>query len=194
MDAIEEETLLRPNESLVAGRRHRRRPHAHRAHRQLNRLSLERFSDAFTRISATGARTACSAASAAGALRSVSCRSSRRSRPNGVDRVQTDEIDMSRAALRSSPSPPAGPHDQQLSGGERNLTAVAMLMSISQQAPCFCVSTGGRRPDEGNSPASSPPSDSPTSPTSSSSPTTAAHAGRRPALRRDDAERGVSSA
>ncbi|MFM9994303.1 MAG: chromosome segregation protein SMC [Phycisphaerales bacterium] len=60
----------------------------------------------------------------------------------GVQKVQTDEIDLLESGIEVIAKPPGKePRTiSQLSGGEKTLTAVALLLAIFQSKPsCFCV-------------------------------------------------------
>jgi len=62
--------------------------------------------------------------------------------PNGPEKVVTDEIDVLESGIEVIAKPPGKEPRQisQLSGGERTLTAVALLLSIFRSKPsCFCV-------------------------------------------------------
>lgn len=62
--------------------------------------------------------------------------------PEGVKRVETDEIDLLESGVEVIARPPGKqPRSiSQLSGGEKTLTAVALLLSIFQSKPsCFCI-------------------------------------------------------
>lgn len=62
--------------------------------------------------------------------------------PTGIERVQTDEIDVLESGVEVIAKPPGKePRSiSQLSGGEKTLTAVALLMAIFRSKPsCFCV-------------------------------------------------------
>ncbi len=60
----------------------------------------------------------------------------------GVQRVETDEIDLLESGIEVIAKPPGKePRSiSQLSGGEKTLTAVALLLAIFQSKPsCFCI-------------------------------------------------------
>lgn len=62
--------------------------------------------------------------------------------PDGVRKVETDEVDLLESGIEVIAKPPGKePRSiSQLSGGEKTLTAVALLMSIFRSKPsCFCV-------------------------------------------------------
>ncbi|MBK7404980.1 MAG: chromosome segregation protein SMC [Phycisphaerales bacterium] len=62
--------------------------------------------------------------------------------PNGPERVETDEVDLLESGIEIIAKPPGKePRSiSQLSGGEKTLTAVALLLSIFRSKPsCFCV-------------------------------------------------------
>ncbi len=62
--------------------------------------------------------------------------------PEGLRKVETDEIDVLESGVEVIAKPPGKePRSiSQLSGGEKTLTAVALLMSIFRSKPsCFCV-------------------------------------------------------
>lgn len=62
--------------------------------------------------------------------------------PDGVRKVETDEIDLLESGIEVVAKPPGKePRTiSQLSGGEKTLTAVALLLSIFRSKPsCFCV-------------------------------------------------------
>ncbi len=62
--------------------------------------------------------------------------------PTGIEKVQTDEIDVLESGVEVIAKPPGKePRSiSQLSGGEKTLTAVALLMAIFRSKPsCFCV-------------------------------------------------------
>jgi chromosome segregation protein len=61
---------------------------------------------------------------------------------DGVKRIETDEIDLLESGVEVIARPPGKqPRSiSQLSGGEKTLTAVALLLSIFQSKPsCFCI-------------------------------------------------------
>ena len=62
--------------------------------------------------------------------------------PNGPEKVSTDVIDVLESGIEVIAKPPGKEPRQisQLSGGEKTLTAVALLLSIFRSKPsCFCV-------------------------------------------------------
>ena len=62
--------------------------------------------------------------------------------PDGIRKVETDEVDLLESGIEVIAKPPGKePRSiSQLSGGEKTLTAVALLMSIFRSKPsCFCV-------------------------------------------------------
>jgi chromosome segregation protein len=62
--------------------------------------------------------------------------------PEGVKKIDTGEIDLLESGIEVIAKPPGKePRSiSQLSGGEKTLTAVALLMSIFQSKPsCFCI-------------------------------------------------------
>ena len=62
--------------------------------------------------------------------------------PNGPERVETGEVDLLESGIEIIAKPPGKePRSiSQLSGGEKTLTAVALLLSIFRSKPsCFCV-------------------------------------------------------
>ncbi len=62
--------------------------------------------------------------------------------PDGPEKVVTDEIDVLESGIEVIAKPPGKEPRQisQLSGGEKTLTAVALLLSIFRSKPsCFCV-------------------------------------------------------
>jgi chromosome segregation protein len=62
--------------------------------------------------------------------------------PDGPKKVETDEIDLLESGIEVIAKPPGKePRSiNQLSGGEKTLTAVALLLSIFQSKPsCFCI-------------------------------------------------------
>jgi chromosome segregation protein len=62
--------------------------------------------------------------------------------PEGTKKVETDEVDLLESGIEVIAKPPGKePRSiSQLSGGEKTLTAVALLLSIFQSKPsCFCI-------------------------------------------------------
>jgi chromosome segregation protein len=62
--------------------------------------------------------------------------------PEGLKKVETDEVDLLESGIEVIAKPPGKePRSiSQLSGGEKTLTAVALLLSIFQSKPsCFCI-------------------------------------------------------
>lgn len=62
--------------------------------------------------------------------------------PEGIKKVETDEIDVLESGIEVIAKPPGKePRSiSQLSGGEKTLTAVALLLAIFQSKPsCFCI-------------------------------------------------------
>ncbi|MFG0327860.1 MAG: chromosome segregation protein SMC [Phycisphaerales bacterium JB037] len=144
LDAIEEETLLAErNEELIqqvadidAARRQLISLIEH-----LNEVSKTRFIEAFERIQEEFAGTG-------GMFRKLfgGGRAEVRLMPlvKEVDgqRIQTDEIDPLESGIEVIAKPPGKePRSiSQLSGGEKTMTAVALLLSIFRSRPsCFCV-------------------------------------------------------
>ena len=113
---------------------------------QLNNLSRERFGDVFTKIRENfGGEAGMFRKLFGGGRAEVRLMPLVREveNPDGtVSKVDTDETDLLESGIEVIAKPPGKePRSiSQLSGGEKTLTAVALLMSIFRSKPsCFCV-------------------------------------------------------
>ncbi len=148
LDSIEEEeSLADRNEELV-----RQVADIDHAREQLttlidklNHVCRERFGEAFARIQAEfGGQQGMFRKLFAGGRAEVRLMPLVKvvDTPEGPKKVQTDEIDLLESGIEVIAKPPGKePRSiSQLSGGEKTMTAVALLLSIFRSKPsCFCV-------------------------------------------------------
>jgi len=148
LDSIEEEeTLADRNEELV-----RQVADIDQAREQLttlidklNHVCRERFGEAFTRIQAEfGGQQGMFRRLFGGGRAEVRLMPLVKvvDTPEGPKKVETDEIDLLESGVEVIAKPPGKePRSiSQLSGGEKTMTAVALLLSIFRSKPsCFCV-------------------------------------------------------
>jgi chromosome segregation protein len=149
LDALEEEkTLEQQNETLVkqvADIDAARQQLAELIDR-LNQVSRDRFADVFTKIQQNfGSENGMFRKLFGGGKAEVRLMNLMKEveGPDGsMQRVETDETDLLESGIEVIAKPPGKePRSiSQLSGGEKTLTAVALLMSIFRSKPsCFCV-------------------------------------------------------
>jgi chromosome segregation protein len=148
LDAIEEEqSLAERNEELIrqVADIDNAREQLSTLIEKLNHVCRERFGEAFSRIQAEfGGGNGMFRKLFGGGRAEVRLMPLVKTvdTPEGPKKVQTDEIDLLESGVEVIAKPPGKePRSiSQLSGGEKTMTAVALLLSIFRSKPsCFCV-------------------------------------------------------
>jgi len=148
LDSIEEEqTLAGRNEELIRQVADIDQAREHLTHliERLNHVCRERFGEAFVRIQAEfGGSQGMFRKLFGGGRAEVRLMSLVKTveGPDGPQKVETGETDLLESGIEIIAKPPGKePRSiSQLSGGEKTLTAVALLLSIFRSKPsCFCI-------------------------------------------------------